>query len=139
RAALEDVAAGAHAPRTDGTAADDEPATWADLHRLHPLHVLDEVPGCASPFVVDAGVGGDTECVRSTSSTPGVTHRSWRGSVARYVWDLADRERSRWNVPFGASGVPGDPHALDQLDTWLEARTTEVVTDWDRLHREDLP
>ncbi|MFC4613673.1 penicillin acylase family protein [Cellulomonas algicola] len=139
RAALEDVIAEAHAPRTDGTAADDEAATWADLHRLHPLHVLDEVPGCASPFRVDAGVGGDTECVRSTSSTPGVTHRSWRGSVARYVWDLADRERSRWNVPFGASGVPGDPHALDQLDAWLDARTTEVVTDWDRLHREDLP
>ncbi|QHT54756.1 penicillin acylase family protein [Cellulomonas sp. H30R-01] len=134
RAALEDVVAEAHG---DGAPAD-APA-WADLHRLHPLHVLDEVPGCASPFRVDAGVGGDTECVRSTSSTPGVTHRSWRVSVARYVWDLADRERSRWNVPFGASGVPGDPHALDQLDAWLDARTTEVVTDWDRLHREDLP
>lgn len=127
RAALEDAAA------------DDDGSTWSDLHRLHPLHVLDEVPGCASPFPVDAGVGGDVDCVRSTSSTPGVTHRSWRGSVARYVWDLADRERSRWNVPFGASGVPGDPHSLDQLDAWTDARTTEVVTDWDRLHREDLP
>ncbi|MDC7120092.1 penicillin acylase family protein [Cellulomonas fimi] len=138
RAALEDVAAETHATWTDGASGDDA-TVWADLHRLHPLHVLDEVPGCASPFPVDVGVGGDTDCVRSTSSTPGVTHRSWRGSVARYVWDLADRERSRWNVPFGASGVPGDPHALDQLDAWLDARTTEVVTDWDRLHREDLP
>lgn len=127
-AALEDAAA----PADAGT-------TWGDLHRLHPLHVLDDVPGCASPFPVDVGLGGDTDCVRSTSSTPGLSHRTWRGSVARYVWDLADRGRSRWNVPFGASGVPGDPHALDQLDAWADARTAEVVTDWDRLHREDLP
>lgn len=130
RTALEDAAAEAAA----------QPATtWGDRHRLHPLHVLDDVPGCASPFAVDVGLGGDTDCVRSTSSTPGVSDRTWRGSVARYVWDLADRDRSRWNVPFGASGVPGDPHALDQLDAWVDARTTEVVTDWDLLHREDLP
>ncbi|WP_165446644.1 penicillin acylase family protein, partial [Cellulomonas biazotea] len=130
RTALEDAAAEAAAQ--PGT-------TWGDRHRLHPLHVLDDVPGCASPFAVDVGLGGDTDCVRSTSSTPGVSDRTWRGSVARYVWDLADRDRSRWNVPFGASGVPGDPHALDQLDAWVDARTTEVVTDWDLLHREDLP
>lgn len=147
RAALEDAArpeppagraAGPAARPTVGDAAAGD-LTWGDLHRLHPLHVLDEVPGCVSPFVVDVGLGGDTDCVRSTSSTPGVSHRAWRGSVARYVWDLADRDRSRWNVPFGASGVPGDPHALDQLDDWAHARTTELVTDWDRLHREDLP
>jgi penicillin amidase len=55
------------------------------------------------------------------------------------VWDLGDRERSRWIVPFGASGDPSSPHFTDQLPLWARATTVEVVTDWAHLTREDLP
>ena len=34
------------------------------------------------------------------------------------MWNLTDRAASRWIVPFGVSGRPGDPHFADQLTHW---------------------
>lgn len=105
------------------TAAAARPAeAWGDEHRLLPLHVLADVDGAADPGRdLDAPLAGDGETVRCTGSTPGVTRRSWRGSVARWAWDLGDRDRSRWGVPFGASGDPASPHFADQLADWVAA------------------
>lgn len=112
---------------------------WGATHRLLPVHVLADVPGGGDPAAgLDIPLSGDGDCVRCTGSTPGVTDRSWRGSVARWAWDLADRENSVWSVPFGADGAPGSPHFADQLPAWAEVRPTRVVTDWDRL-RPDIP
>ena len=94
---------------------------------LHPVPTLLGFPG---PVVEPVPLSGDTDCVRCTASVPGVSDVSWRGSVARWVWDLGDRDRSRWGVPFGASGDPASPHATDQLTTWAAAQTVQVVTDW---------
>ncbi|NEE42018.1 penicillin acylase family protein, partial [Streptomyces sp. SID7982] len=58
-----------------------------------------------------------------------------RGPAARYVWDLARREDSRWAVPFGASGVPGSAHHRDQTPLWARGALAPVVTDWNLLHR----
>jgi penicillin amidase len=91
--------------------------------------VDDAVPG-------EAGVPGDHDCVLSTSSVPGVTHHFARGPAARYVWDLARRDGSLWIVPFGASGVPGDPHWRDQHPLWLRGELAPVITDWDLLIEE---
>jgi penicillin amidase len=41
-------------------------------------------------------------------------------------------------VPFGASGIPGDPHHRDQLPLWLTGRLAPVVTDWTLLTEEDV-
>ncbi len=57
-------------------------------------------------------------CTVHREPPPGVDDRSFRGPVARYVWDLADRQNSRWIVPFGASGVPDHKHFADQLPLW---------------------
>jgi penicillin amidase len=127
RAALEEVAASA--------VVDD---AWGDRHRVLASHLLDEIPGCTAPPVPDVPLAGDADCVRCTGTTPSLTDRAWRGSVARWVWDLADRERSRWGVPFGASGDPRSPHFTDQNPLWAQAATVEVVTDWDRLTPEEL-
>ncbi|MCP2370296.1 penicillin amidase [Agromyces terreus] len=98
------------------------PEAWGDEHRLLPLHVFADVPGADDPGRnLDAPLAGDGETVRSTGSTPGVTRRSWRGSVARWAWDLGERDRSRWGVPFGASGDPASPHFADQLAEWVAA------------------
>ncbi|MGW6128683.1 penicillin acylase family protein [Cellulomonas sp. NPDC055163] len=126
-AALEEVAA--------STTVDD---AWGDRHRVLASHLLDEIPGCAAPPVPDVPLAGDADCVRCTGTTPSLTDRAWRGSVARWVWDLADRDRSRWCVPFGASGDPRSPHFTDQNPLWAQAATVEVVTDWDRLTPEEL-
>ncbi|WP_421742898.1 penicillin acylase family protein [Cellulomonas sp.] len=107
--------------------------SWGSRHRLQPVPTLLGFPG---PVVEPIPLSGDTDCVRCTASVPGVSDVSWRGSVARWVWDLSDRDRSRWGVPFGASGDPASPHATDQLTTWAAARTVQVVTDWALLREE---
>ncbi|HWI32486.1 MAG TPA: GNAT family N-acetyltransferase [Microbacterium sp.] len=118
-------------------AADAPPERWGDGHRLLPVHVLADVPGVTAPGAdLAVPLSGDGDAVRCTGSTPGVTRRSWRGSVARWAWDLADREQSRWSVPFGASGDPASAHFADQLDGWAEVHPARVVTDWDRLTRD---
>ncbi|MBB2745242.1 UNVERIFIED_ORG: penicillin amidase [Microbispora rosea subsp. rosea] len=138
RAALEDVAA-----RGETTG-----VSWGDLHRLAPWRALPS-PAISTPVdtagsvdnagsgdgaaPAEAGLPGDHDCVLSTSSVPGVTHHCARGPAARYVWDLARRDGSLWIVPFGASGVPGDPHWRDQHPLWLRGELVPVITDWNRL------
>ncbi|WP_418789509.1 penicillin acylase family protein [Paenarthrobacter ilicis] len=110
-----------------GTAA---PARWGERHQLLPIHDLPVPLASAAPT---ASLSGDTGCVLCTESLPGVDDRSFRGPVARYVWDLADRANSRWIVPFGAAGTPGDKHFTDQLPLWTTGQLIPVMTDWSRL------
>ncbi|GAA2837927.1 penicillin acylase family protein [Kitasatospora paracochleata] len=117
RAAVEQVAAA------------DLPGSWGETHRLAPWQALPEDEERPA-------LGGDHDCVLSTSSIPGLTDLSARGPAARYVWDLARREDSRWIVPFGASGLPGHPHRRDQLPLWLAGELAPVTTDWNRLTEE---
>ncbi|MFF3030784.1 GNAT family N-acetyltransferase [Streptomyces rubiginosohelvolus] len=112
------------------------PAPWGELHRLSPWQALpDLAPAGSDPEPIRPGVAGDHDCVLSTSSVPGVTDLFARGPAARYVWDLARREDSRWAVPFGASGVPGSVHHRDQTPLWARGALAPVVTDWNLLHR----
>ncbi|MFY1615690.1 penicillin acylase family protein [Micromonospora sp. WMMD736] len=120
RAAAEEVAAA-----TDGT------VRWGDLHRLTAWRALPDPDAPPGPRL-----HGDHDCVLATSSVPGVTHGCFRGPAARYVWDLARRHDSRWVVPSGASGVPGDAHHDDQRSAWLTGDLLPVTTDWDRLTEE---
>lgn len=116
RAALDDLA--------------DVPDTWGATHRATPVHAL-------ASYGFDAGiaflpVSGDQDAVRTMGSWPAISDAATRGAVARYVWDLADREAGGWVVPTGASGVPG-AHYADQLDAWVEGRLLPIVTAWDQL------
>ncbi|MEU7841138.1 penicillin acylase family protein [Micromonospora sp. NPDC049114] len=120
RAAAEEVAAAAAGP-----------VPWGDLHRLAAWRALPDPDATPGPRL-----DGDHDCVLATSSVPGVTHACFRGPAARFVWDLARRQDSRWVVPLGASGVPGDPHHDDQQPAWLAGELLPVTTDWDRLTEE---
>ncbi|MGW2209603.1 penicillin acylase family protein [Streptomyces sp. NPDC001781] len=100
---------------------------WSDTHRVAPWRALPDGP------YTEPGLAGDHDCVNCTSAVPGITDVAVRGPAARYVWDLDDRENSRWIVPFGADGVPGGPHHRDQLPLWLAGDLARVVTDWNRL------
>lgn len=112
------------------------PAPWGELHRLSPWQALpDLAPDGVDAQAIRPGAAGDHDCVLSTSSVPGVTDLFARGPAARYVWDLARREGSRWAVPFGASGVPGSAHHRDQTPLWARGALAPVVTDWNLLHR----
>ncbi|MEU9338120.1 penicillin acylase family protein [Streptomyces sp. NPDC048290] len=131
RAALEETAARPAA----------EFRRWGETHRLAPWRALPTrgatgTTGTTGTTGAGPALAGDHDCVLCTSSVPGVTDLAVRGPAARYVWDLARRENSRWVVPFGASGVPGSPHHRDQLSLWLAGELAPVVTDWDRLVKE---
>lgn len=80
------------------------PTAWGDVHTFTPL---------GGPAL---RLGGDEGCVLSTSSVPGVDDRVWRGPVARLVWCLADRSRSRWTVP-------------DDLEVWAAGSTSPMQPD----------
>lgn len=109
------------------------PATWGETHLTDPVHWFgllidrdfDELPRFP--------LSGDADCVRCCVSYPAISDECSRGSVARYVWDLADRTAGGWVVPTGASGVPGTAHHHDQLPLWAEGRLAPIVTDWDKL------
>ncbi len=96
-------------------AAREERRTYGERHRYQPLHalghLLDQPPA----------VSGDNDSVRCTGSLPG-SQVAFRGSVARYAWDLGGLDRSGWVVPLGASGDPASPHHHDQLDAWVAGR-----------------
>ncbi|MAS53281.1 MAG: penicillin amidase [Pimelobacter sp.] len=106
------------------------PTTWGQTHVFVPAHA---VPGVDGSDLPELAVSGDSDCVRCTSSYPAQTDVCSRGSVARYVWDLADRTAGGWVVPTGASGAPGDPHHHDQLEAWARGELVPIVTDWDAL------
>ncbi len=142
-----DAPAEAFAALAEVVADGDEPApatTWGELHTLAPLHALAEVTGVDAsqvpgvPEQLRSPLSGAGDTVRCTGSVPGVTYTASRGSVARWVWDLSDRRRSRWGVPFGTSGDPRSEHFADQHPAWAAAGTTEIETEWARLRPEPV-
>ncbi|WP_423464573.1 GNAT family N-acetyltransferase [Promicromonospora sp. MS192] len=118
-------------------AADQASGTWGDVHVPAPVAPVPGVAGAYTAAVRPAPVSGNNETVRCTGGSPGMAPTAYRGSVARYVWDLADRAGSRWGVPYGAAGRPGTAHFDDQHATWAAAGTVPVVTDFDRLYAVD--
>lgn len=111
--------------------------SWGELHRFHPISVLERfgLPDVA-PDVSGEPIPGDGDCVNAAGWVPahGV---SIRGPVARYVWDLADPDASHWVVPLGAGGGREGGHRSDQFEAWRSGELVPVLTDWDELTRHE--
>ncbi|MEU4454439.1 penicillin acylase family protein [Nocardioides sp. NPDC023903] len=114
---------------------DSEPTPWPEEHRFWPLHALEQFDLPHTRTAPATPLPGDTDTVRCNAWIPG-TIVTVRGSVARYAWDLADRDNSRWVVPLGVSGSPDSPHHTDQHDAWARGGAVRVVTDWSLLTEE---
>jgi penicillin amidase len=93
---------------------------WGALHRSAPVHPLSgahpEWGGRLDPPAVE--MGGEWDTVFSTAHPAGFGYGVTSASVARYVFDLADWDGSRWIVPAGVSGDPDSPHFADQRLRW---------------------
>lgn len=55
--------------------------------------------------------------------------------MARYVFDLADWDRSGWVIPFGTSGDPESPHYTDQSETWASVGLYPMTYSWARIEK----
>ncbi|MGH7268113.1 MAG: penicillin acylase family protein, partial [Candidatus Rokuibacteriota bacterium] len=111
---------------------------WGRLHATEPRHPLSasypELAGLLDPPGVP--VGGDGDTVQNTSFIAGAGFGVSATSVARYVFDLADWERSGWVIPLGVSGHPGSPHYADQVGAWAAARLLPMRYAWERIRTE---
>lgn len=113
-------------------AAEAEDTTWGDRHTFAPYHAFDLHGRGWDTGVPTTPLPSDRRCVRAVAAAVGSGAATF-GSVTRYVWDLADRQQSRWAVPLGAAGERDSAHHHDQLELWSGDRLVPVVTDLDRL------
>jgi penicillin amidase len=81
-------------------------------------------------------MGGDGDTVQQAGFYGAAGYGVTVTSVARYVFDLGDWDRSGWIVPLGASGHPGSAHHADQLPAWSATRLVPMRYDWTRIRAE---
>jgi penicillin amidase len=106
---------------------------WAALHATRTRHPVSRfLPDAASELdPPSVASGGDNETVHVTGweTGLGIEH----GSVARYVFDLADWDRSGWVVPLGSSGDPRSPHYADQSGAWARVELFPMTYTWNAI------
>lgn len=96
--------------------------TWGELHHLQPLRLGERDRLDLGP------VDGAHDCVMATNDLAGAGLHALTGSTCRYVWDLADRTRSRWVVPMGSDEDDRSAHHTDQTAAFAAGRTFPVWT-----------
>ena len=108
---------------------------WGGIHSTRPTHTLSSAfPKLASlldPPRVPMSGDGDTPHAATYSQSEPFTATGM--SVARYIFDLADWDNSRWITPLGSSGHPGSPHYADQTPIWAEGDTLPMLYDWPKI------
>lgn len=100
---------------TEELGPDFETWTWGRLHHAVFTPVM---PG-VEPFP-SRPVPGDSETVRAGSLHGVHATAATSGSVARYVFDLADWNESGWVIP-------------EQTEHWYDCRLVPMLYDWDRI------
>ena len=119
-----------------GRLGDDPDAwVWDRVHRAVPRHTLSaahpELNGLLDPPSIPHSGDGDTPLQGGYSPATFATVTSL--SVARYSYDTADWDNSRWVVPLGSSGHPGSRHYYDQSETWRRVEMVPMRWDWDGI------
>jgi penicillin amidase len=102
---------------------------WGALHLAAPRHPL----GRAELDPPSIEMGGEWDTVMSAGHAAGHGFNVTTASVARYVFDLADWDRSAWIVPLGASGDPVSPHFVDQQSDWAAGNLVPMRWSWDAI------
>ncbi|MFN2614366.1 MAG: penicillin acylase family protein [Actinomycetota bacterium] len=104
---------------------------WGDVHKTktrHPLSRAFPDEKLDPPWVE---IGGDADTVLAASGEDGYTVQ--HSSVARYVFDLADWDRSAWVVPLGSAGDPRSEHYGDQARAWSRVELFPMTYTWAKI------
>jgi penicillin amidase len=104
---------------------------WGALHVCAPSHPVGFAEPSWGERLNPPGVemGGEWDTVFSAAHAAGFGFGVTSASVARYVFDLADRGAGAWIVPLGASGDPESPHYSDQQASWAAGELIPIFTD----------
>ena len=105
---------------------------WGALHETRPAHLLSTLLPQWAELLDPPGVslGGDFDTPLAGGYAPGGSYAISSTSLARYVFDLADWDNSRWIVPLGASGHPGSAHYADQTPIWAQVDLIPMTYSW---------
>jgi penicillin amidase len=108
---------------------------WGRVHFTRPKHTLSASFPELAPLLDPPSVpmGGDGDTPQAGSYSPAEPFVMTGMSVARYVFDAADWDNSRWIVPLGVSGHPASPHYADQSPIWGELKLVPMLYDWARI------
>ncbi len=119
----------------DELGADVDTWRWGALHQCRPAHPLAMAePAWAeqlNPPTVE--MGGEWDTVWAAAHPAGYGFGVTTASVARYVFDLDDWDRSAWIVPLGASGDAASLHFADQQHRWAAGGLVPMRYGWDGI------
>ena len=103
---------------------------WGRVHGVefsHPFGAANDV--FRKIFNRKVEIGGASETVTQIGYMPTDPFKGVWGPVYRMVCDIADPQRSRWQLTTGQSGQPGSKHYDDLIEDWLTGRTNPVYAD----------
>lgn len=105
---------------------------WGALHRSVPTHPLTtrEPDWAARLNPPPVELGGEWDTIFAAAHPAGHGFGVTTASVARYVFDLADWDRSGWIVPLGASGEATSAHFADQQRSWAAGDLIPMRYEW---------
>jgi penicillin amidase len=108
---------------------------WGALHLAAPRHpiAVTDPEGARRLDPPAIPVGGEWDTVMSAAHPAGHGFGVTSTSVARYVFDAADWDRSAWIVPLGASGDPASAHFADQQAAWSRGELVPMRYGWDSI------
>lgn len=102
---------------------------WGALHPYQPPHTFGTTPLLGRMLRQRARpIGGDLNTIFQASYTvhAGAEHLGWMPAY-RQVMDLADWDRSTFQLPTGNSGVPGHRHYDDCIDEYLDGQQRPLL------------
>lgn len=112
--------------------------TWGSVHHTRHQHFLStRFPEWSAVLDPPSMVlGGDYDTPLASIYYPGDSYQITAASVARYVFDTSDWDRSGWIIPLGASGHPGSPHYADQAAIWVQVELIPMTFSWNHIQAE---
>ncbi len=109
---------------------------WGDLHQWRLPHPLERVPGLGRRFSRGPfPMAGDGNTVLQAGYN---VHRGPESGILpgyRQVIDLADLDRSTYQLSTGNSGIPGHPRYGDCIEEYLAGRSRPLLFTHDAVER----
>ena len=106
---------------------------WGNVHKTNPVHILSDL----FPELSDQlnppkfSISGDGDTPHNAGYSNVSRYNVVATSVARYMFDVADWDNSKWIVPLGSSGHPGSENYADQGYLWKDDKVITMQYSWD--------